>query len=447
MVKRTGHSPLRGDANAVSDRRRFLESAGLLTMAAALPWSSSRAEEPATEKLYFGFLGPFTGPATGTGQDMRQGTMMALDDARAEGEIPVKVDGRRFEIEPVWIDSQSDPATARAAVAEAFSHYPIAMMVGGWHTAVALEVMDLEADYGIVHINLSSAQSIADKINRDPEKYRFWFKGWPSPAKLTPLYRDPLKHFRQQGLWQPASLKMAIAVEDTPWGYSWGEAMQSTFREMGFDPLPMDSMMLDQTDFYGLLERYRREEVSLVAFTNSGNLAASSFVRQFREVGVEAVLVAETLRGSSDWYALSGEASNYTIAMDAAMPIALWQRWWVRRYQERFGHFPNISAAGLQYDYTRMAIRVLNAAGSLNQEKLISTLYRTPHRGIWHLYRFAREPGPHAVSANEVMTGRFMEGFFFPMVQLFSGESKIIWPLKYADQRFQAPPWVEPAAE
>ena len=37
---------------------------------------------------------------------------MALDDARAAGELPVTVDGRAVDIELVWIDSESSPEKA-----------------------------------------------------------------------------------------------------------------------------------------------------------------------------------------------------------------------------------------------------------------------------------------------------------------------------------------------
>lgn len=441
MVEPVDRSPIPSRMLELPGRRRFLENAGLLAAATALPWSS---KAPAGEALRIGVLGPFSGPASGTGKDIRQGILMALDDARAEGEIPVTIAGKQRAIEPLWIDSRSDPDVAVAALVEVLARSQLAMMVGGWHSAVALAVMDVEAGRGIVHLgNLGSAEAVANQINRDPEKYRGWFKGWPSPAMLIPQYRGPLQHFLEQGLWRPSSLKAAVAVEDTAWGYSWGEAMVSTLQELGFDTRPLDTMQLDQTDYHDLLRRYRQDKVSLVAFTNTGNVAVADFVRQFREFGVEALLVADGLQHSSDWFERSGEASNYAISMDSALPIALWQRWWVRRYRSRFGHYPNIGAAGLHYDYMRMAVRVLNVAGSFDLERLISMVYRTPYRGIWHLYRFARGPGPRALSANEVMTGRFMEGFFFPMAQLFDGEAKIIWPLRYADQRFQAPPWIE----
>ena len=47
---------------------------------------------------------------------------------------------------------------------------------------------------------------------------------------------------------------------------------------------------------------------------------------------------------------------------------------------------------------------------------------------MWNYYQFAREPGPNALAPGEVMTGGFMKGFFFPMVQLMDGKAQVIWP-------------------
>jgi branched-chain amino acid transport system substrate-binding protein len=62
---------------------------------------------------------------------------------------------------------------------------------------------------------------------------------------------------------------------------------------------------------------------------------------------------------------------------------------------------------------------------------------------VWNYYQFAREAGPHALAPGEVMTGNFMEGFFFPAVQLMDGEARLVWPLEYAKAEFQAPPWLK----
>ena len=55
---------------------------------------------------------------------------------------------------------------------------------------------------------------------------------------------------------------------------------------------------------------------------------------------------------------------------------------------------------------------------------------------------FSEEGTLHQLSRNDVRTGNFMEGFFFPMAQMFDGKPKIIWPLDLAEAQFKAPPWV-----
>ena len=89
-----------------------------------------------------------------------------------------------------------------------------------------------------------------------------------------------------------------------------------------------------------------------------------------------------------------------------------------------------------------MAFAIINKAGSLDFDTLVKTTEDTPYKGVWQYYQFSKEKGPRALAPHDVMTGGFMEGFFFPMVQLEKGEAKIIWPLKFAQTKFQAPPWL-----
>ena len=90
-----------------------------------------------------------------------------------------------------------------------------------------------------------------------------------------------------------------------------------------------------------------------------------------------------------------------------------------------------------------MALKVLNKAGTLEFDTLVEAVYETPYEGVWNKYVFPREPNELALAQNEVQVGSFMEGFFFPMVQLLGGEAHVIWPLEYAKAEFQVPPWLE----
>lgn len=423
-------------------RRRILQAAGALGPLMVLAPQMLHAQGGG-KPLKVGAMGPYTGPASRAGSAIKQGIMMALEDARANGEVPVIVDGKARDIEIVWVDSQSSPEAAVKAVIDAVMRQGVEFMISGWHSSVAMAVMDAEAPFKIVHLgHLGESQYIAEKIDRDPKKYQGWFKSWPSSPKLTGLYAEPLQYFQERGLWRPANNRAAVMVEDTDFGRGWGEALLAGLKQAGFDPLPYDVTAVNETEFTPLLSKYKAQQVSLVAMTSTGNIGASNFVKQFRSQGVKALLLGHGLRHISGWYELTGNASDYVIAMDSPMPIALWQHLWVNRFKSKYNEEPHIAAAGLQYDYTRMAIKALNEAGTLDFDALTRLISEAIYKGVWNRYRFSIGPGPHALSANEVMTGRFMEGFFFPMAQLLQGKAKIIWPLPYADQAFRQPPWL-----
>jgi hypothetical protein len=125
----------------------------------------------------------------------------------------------------------------------------------------------------------------------------------------------------------------------------------------------------------------------------------------------------------------------------------------MKRFKGKYNEDASVAASGQPYDHTRLAIRALNEAGTLKFETLVEHIReKMKYKGIWQLYDFATyndfwndfagEGTLHQLSRNDVRTGNFMKGFFFPMVQMFGGKGKVLWPLDLADAQFKAPPWV-----
>src|SRR3546814_16675728 len=103
---------------------------------------------------------------------------MAVEGALAGGLLPLTIDGAQREIELDYIDSQSSPEKAVKAVSDAVNRHGVQFMVSGWHSSVAMAVSEAESGMNIVHIGHGGeSQSICEKINNDPEKYRTWTKG------------------------------------------------------------------------------------------------------------------------------------------------------------------------------------------------------------------------------------------------------------------------------
>jgi branched-chain amino acid transport system substrate-binding protein len=414
------------------------------TSAGALALSGRRGLAQATgPALRIGSQGPFTGPASRTGAEIRNGVTLAIEDARAAGEIPLTIDGQRRDVEIVWVDGQSSPETAVRAYTDAITREGVEFFISGWHSSVAMALSELNSTYKIVHVgDLGETQFLSEKMRNDPEKYKGWFKGWPAPPVLAGLYGPPLRHFIEGKQWQPANMKAAVLVEDTDFGRGWGEAAISSLTEAGFEVEPYDVTALDETEFGPLLLKYRARGVSLVGMTSTGSTAVANFVKQFRQQNTKALLIAHGLTWFSEWAQLTGDAADYAVAIDSPYAVSPEQKAWLDHYRQRFGAEPSIAAGGISYDYARLAIKALGTAGTLDFDKLAETVRGMPHRGVWNMYRFAQEAGPNAMAPNEVMTGSFMEGFFFPMAQFMGGKANVVYPAEHATAPFQAPPWL-----
>ncbi|MBW2057603.1 MAG: ABC transporter substrate-binding protein [Deltaproteobacteria bacterium] len=435
-------------------RRDFVKTVGVAAAAGGVLSVGLPKEAQAAKKLKIGFMGPFTGPASRTGDQFKRGIKMALEDARAAGEIPVRVDGKTMDIEPVWVDSQSSPEKAVKAVTHAVNR-GVKMMVTGWHSSVAMACMDAEAALKIVHIgHQGESQYINFKINDHPHKYRGWFKGWASPPVFAGLYGPPLKYFMEKGLWRPANRKAAVIVEDTDYGRGWGDALVVSLRTAGFDVMPYDVNAIDQTEFTPIITKYKAAGVSVVAVTETGGVPMYNFVKQVRAMNLKALLLAHGLTWTAEWYKNTMEASDYALCMDSPYPISPEQKEWMRRFKAKYGVEAGIAPSGQPYDHTRMAIKILNEAGTIkNFEKLVEHVReKVKYKGVWQLYDFAtyndfwkdfsEEGTLHQLSRNDIRTGGFMKGFFFPMVQMFGGKPNILWPLDLATAEFKAPPWI-----
>lgn len=413
---------------------------GAMTMLAAT--SAPTVAEAQGEPIQIGVMGPFTGPASRTGEAIRKGAEMAVEDARESGLVPLTIGGEKRDVELIWVDSESNPGRAVRAVSDAVSRQGVDILVSGWHSSVAMAVMDATAPMDIVEIGHGGeSQYICEKVNQNPEKYAHWFKGWSSPPIFAGLYGEPLQHFMDEGLWKPESMTAAVVVEDTDYGRGWGEALRASLEKIGFNVVSVDIIPLDETEFTPLLAKYKAQDVSVVGMTVTGNVSASNFVKQFHQQQLAALLIGHGLTWFSEWYELTGEASDYVVTMDSPRVIAPYQQEWVDRYKERYGEEPSLAPAGQQgYDYMMTGLEVLKQAGSLEKAALIEAARNVDHQGVFQRINFAEKAGERALCPGEVMVGGFEEGFFFPLVQLMDGQAKILWPLEHAKGKFEPSP-------
>lgn len=121
----------------------------------------------ADKVLPIGVLGPFTGPSAQNGKEFKASVEMAME--------AIDYTVGDYKIEVVWVDSQSDPARAASAYAEAVEGKGIQAGVLNWHSSVAVSVMDVAAQYKVPHMfGFGASEVVNEKWQADPEKYSYW---------------------------------------------------------------------------------------------------------------------------------------------------------------------------------------------------------------------------------------------------------------------------------
>ena len=391
----------------------------------------------AGKTLKVGVLGPFTGPSAKNGAEFKASVEMALD------KIGYTVGDYKLEI--VWIDSQSDPAKATGAYAEAVERKGIECAMQNWHSSVAVAAMDVAAEYKIPHwFGFGATEVVNEKWKSDPAKYSYWGgKGWPVPAKMALGYIECLENAIASGSWKPASKNVAIYGEDTDWGRSLGGALKGFFAERGWKIVSEDYFPLTQTDFYPLLGKYKKENVAVMAGTSSAAPTMTAFVKQVREVGLKSVIIADGLGWMGDWYKMAGPASNGVLDMIPQLTTAEAQQW-AKDIKAKYGFNPSPSAGGLCYDGTNMFIKILKHTldkhGSLDKVTIHKTFVDEIHTGkltfgkadgalIMNEYRYNADTVPDPVVAKD--------GYYFPVIQYTNGKGEIVFPDDWKVKEFK----------
>lgn len=405
-------------------------------LGAVLLVAGVRAPAPAQPQVFkLGILGPLTGPAARTGDEFKSSATLAFEA------INHKIGP--YQIELVWIDSQSDPEKATRAYEEAIVRKGVQAGCLNWHSSVAVAVMEVTAKHRVPHFfGMGATEVVNQKFHSDRKRFGYWMaKGWPFPAKLSIAYVNALKDAIAAGTFSPAARTVALWGEDTDWGRSFGRAIKGQFQDAGWQVRAEEYFAIDATEHYPLLTRFKDLGVAVVAGTSTAPAAMSAFIKQAEEVGLKALIVADGLGWVGEWYNLTGRSSDYVLDQIPQWPTAE-ARTWATNFERRFGFKPSPSAAGLAYDFSNFCIKILERAlkkhGSLTSENI----YNVGRDELWtgqltytggivmQKYRYTGETIPDPV----IGQGHYI----FPVLQYFGGDAKIIWPTEWRTSDLRA---------
>ena len=394
-------------------------------------------EEEATEVFKLGILGPFSGPSARTGDEFKASATMAFD----------AIDWQicQYKIEPVWVDSQSDPAKASQAYEQAVVQDGIQAGILNWHSSVAVSCMEVTAKHKIPHFfGFGATEVVNETFDSDPDKYGYWmFKGWPTPKKLSISYVQALEDAIASGLWSPDAKTVAIYGEDTDWGRSFAAAIKEQLEAVGWETVAEEYFAIDQTEFYPLLNKFVDLNPALIAGTSTAAPAFSAFIKQADEVGLESLIIADGLGWFGEWYDLTGSSSNYVIDQIPGWATADGQAF-AEKFEAEQGFPPSPSAAGLSNDGSTFFIAMAEEACKQNGELSSEVIYNFVKDKIWTgewTYTGGIVMEEYKTTLDDVPDPVVGKGYYiFPVLQYFDGEGKVIYPPEWAVQELSPKP-------
>ncbi|SDP60451.1 ABC transporter substrate-binding protein [Desulforhopalus singaporensis] len=416
-------------------RNKFFLSVASTCIALAMLAGPAAAEKT----LKVGIIGPFTGPSAKSGAEFKGAVTMAFEQAGN------KVGD--YTLEPVWVDSQSDPAKVVSAYAEACERIGIQAGVLNWHSSTAVAAMDVAAQYQVPHMfGFGATEVVNQKWQADPEKYSFWGgKGWPIPGKLMAGYAETIDNAIASGKFKPAKKVIAIACEDTDWGHSAGDSVAAEFEKRGWEIAGKDYFPITQTDFYPMLGKYKKKDVAVIFSTSTAAPVTTAFIKQIREVGMKSLIIIDGLGWSGEWYKMAGAASDGVLDMIPQLTTQAAKDWAVE-FEKRFDMKPSPSAGGLSYDGSRFFVKILKRTlekyGELDKTTIHKVMVEEVNTGkltyskadgaiIMNEYRYNGDTMPDPVVARD--------GYFFPVIQYKTGKGSIVYPEDWAEAEFMAP--------
>ncbi len=178
---------------------------------------NSSANKGASDKIIIGAVYPLTGALASTGQNIKKGIDLAVEDINASGGVL----GKKIEI--VYGDTQGDPKIGMSEAERLITQGNVPVLLGAYQSGVT-EVVSQVAEKNATP--LLSAISTADVLTtRD---YKYFFRLCPTNAMYL---RDMVQYVTDWNVKSHSNLKTAAIIADNTllgqetdkWGKYWAE--------------------------------------------------------------------------------------------------------------------------------------------------------------------------------------------------------------------------------
>ncbi|AUN93587.1 ABC transporter substrate-binding protein [Pseudazoarcus pumilus] len=351
---------------------------------------------------------PITGPTAWAAESIRMGAEVAIAEINAAGGVLGKPlsfvtydDGGQ---PPRGVDNARRIAEADNCIA----------MFGGWHSGVALAVVEPVHEAMMPYIAVISAGTKITENGRDPN-YMFrvsMFDRWQALALIRKS-----KEVTKSGV-------VGVMYEDTGWGQGAVPDLKASAEAEGATVGGMESFKWEDRDMTAQLMRLRDAKVDTIILY-SRDLEANQILRSMQRIGYKPTIVS-AWGNTGTLGELAGDLADGMIVLQtyswmgdlAEQPKAVLDTIMKNYKLKSPDEIRHGSGAANTYDAVYILAEAIKKAGEYDRSKVREALYDVHHQGIVQNYSPAFEPGRHnAILPENYVWTAWHEGRILPIEQ------------------------------
>lgn len=322
--------------------------------------------DPSGEQIIrVGFVYPKTGDLASFGEFSEEWTKYAVDQANAKG---ITVDGQKAVISLITADSMSDPKEARKAAKQLINEKNIDIMITSKTADTTVPVSEICEKEGILCLSVDTPDD-AWAVNN----HRYSFHAGFDVASELNCFMEAWKQTstnQRVGIMHPNDSEGSTMINMAP----------DYIKAQGFTAYDPGSYLPGQQNFSNVIRNLQTQKVEILAGVMT-NADFETFYSQLKESGylenIKVITIAKTALFKKDIEKLDVEGLCTEVWWDPSFPTkSSLDGSTSEQLEEQFKKLSGQedASAAVGYDYANIEIlyAVLNAAGSLDTEKLVA---------------------------------------------------------------------------
>jgi len=341
------------------------------------------------EKLGLAYLGPLTGDLANIGQGGRDAVQLAIDQANASGDLPVRLALKVF-------DTQGDPAQAQRLTVDVLTDSSIVGVIGPLTSGEVKAAAPTLDDGEMPFVTLASNPDLARQ-------------GWKALHRL--IANDEIQG-REVAAYIAATLRartVSVIHDNSEYGKALADLTSAALRERGVD-VTIDVIDPKALDYSAAVNGVKARRPDVV-FYGGYYPEAGRLVKQLRDAGVAARFVSGDASKDPGIAQGGGKAAEGVLATCACADPGLQQnpaaQSFVSAYQERFGRPPQLYSAEV-YDGATILIDTLRR-GARTRQTVLENVKSGQVTGVTKAFSFQPDG---EVGAGSVYVYEFRGGAF-----------------------------------